>query len=376
MRVLCHAQHLTGVGHFVRMHRIACELAGAHEVHLVSGGRDVPRPPAAHEPKRLAIPRLARGDGGLVSLDAGLSLADALAGRVRALEEAASTIAPDVVLVDHYPFSKWELEDEILRTARAARRASSRAKIVASLRDVAPRTRGEDAALWEDRVIARLRSDFDALLVHADPAFTRFEEHFPRAGELALPIEHTGFVAGEAPAGSDPPEPLVVVSAGGGVRSVPFLEVALAAVVHAIERGDLAARRIAVFPGGALDRHDDAAIASLSSVASIEVHGFVPDLVPWLRRAALSVGRAGSNTTVELLRAGVPAVVVADERMSDQPFRAARLDALGLAVAAEASEFSIESAIVAALRNGRPAPAPFRFDGARATRRYLERLVA
>jgi predicted glycosyltransferase len=101
----------------------------------------------------------------------------------------------------------------------------------------------------------------------------------------------------------------------------------------------------------------------------------VPDLRPWLRRAALSISRAGYNTTVELLAAAVPAVVVADERMSDQPFRAARLDLLGLAAAAEANADSIEAAIRRVLASPRNAPRRFRLDGARETRRILERLA-
>ena len=43
MRVLCHAQHLSGVGHFVRMHAIASGLGRTHDVYLVDGGRRVPR---------------------------------------------------------------------------------------------------------------------------------------------------------------------------------------------------------------------------------------------------------------------------------------------------------------------------------------------
>ena len=39
MRVLCHAQHLTGVGHFVIAHNIARGLAKGHDVYLVKGGR-------------------------------------------------------------------------------------------------------------------------------------------------------------------------------------------------------------------------------------------------------------------------------------------------------------------------------------------------
>ena len=65
VRVVCHSQHLTGVGHHVRMHCLAVGLATAgHEVHLVDGGRPVPRPRFSAEPARIELPTLVRSDGG------------------------------------------------------------------------------------------------------------------------------------------------------------------------------------------------------------------------------------------------------------------------------------------------------------------------
>jgi hypothetical protein len=53
VRIFCHAQHLSGVGHFVRMRAIARGLRPAHDVVLVHGGRPMraARSPAPATPR-------------------------------------------------------------------------------------------------------------------------------------------------------------------------------------------------------------------------------------------------------------------------------------------------------------------------------------
>ena len=121
MQVLCYAQHLTGVGHFVRMHTIAAALAARHDVHLVEGGRPFPRPAFDAEPARVSLPVLRRGaQGALDALDGG-SVTAIVAERTEQLANAVAELRTDVLLVDHYPFSKWELSEEIEGAARMAK---------------------------------------------------------------------------------------------------------------------------------------------------------------------------------------------------------------------------------------------------------------
>ncbi len=330
MRVLCYAQHLSGVGHFVRMRALARGLACAQEVHLVDGGRPVPRSDADAALPRIALPVIFRSGGALVAAD-GAPAATVLAARARLLAAATAELRPDVVLIDHYPFSKWELEGEIAAMIAAARGAV----VLCSLRDIAPRTRQEDVseARYAERVLATLAARFDGVLVHADPAFTRLDEHFGNAAALPVPVRYTGFVAEPLGAPTTAPAPAAVLSCGGGSRSLPFLLAAIAAFRDARDAGALAGiERVHVFasafPGA---EEQDALRAAAAADPRVVIEPFSGDFAARLPASALSISRAGYNTTVQLLQADVPSVVVPDPRMSDQGSRAARLAALGLA---------------------------------------------
>jgi predicted glycosyltransferase len=120
VRVLCHAQHFKGIGHFVRMHAIARGMSEAHEVYLVDGGRPVPRRPGPIE--LIPLPRLVRARGLIVGLGTDAPVSSLVEQRVRLLTQAVERIRPDAILVDIYPFSKWEVEEEITRMIAVARR--------------------------------------------------------------------------------------------------------------------------------------------------------------------------------------------------------------------------------------------------------------
>ena len=378
MRVLCYAQHLTGVGHFVRMAAIARGLADGHEVLLVDGGHPVPR--AEEGPPRLVLPALHRGAAGLAAVDG--PLADAFAERGRRLAHGIAELRPDVVLIDHYPFSKWELEAEILALVAAARRVDPRVLVLCSLRDIAPKTSHErptGGRSYEAEVAARLAATFDGVLVHADPAFTRFEEHFAAEGPLPVPIHYTGFVAtderSEGVAHAVPP--YAVLSCGGGVRGLPFLLAAMRAFDRAAADGIVGVLRLRVYPGLFATAEEEAALRAAATPA-IALVRFTPDFGRVLGASALSISRAGYNTTVQLLHARVPAVVVPDPRMSDQPPRARRLSARGLATVVEGDPPDAD-ALVAAIGEALVRPrAVHNLDlgGVAGTRAVVERLVA
>ena len=370
MRVLCHAQHLSGVGHFVRMHAIASGLAaGGHEVHLVDGGRPVPRADAGL--CRLTLPRLERVGGRLVGSD-GADGETVVAERARLLADAVERIRPDVVVVDHFPFSKWELEPEIAAMAGAAHRHGAR--VVCSLRDVVRQTTFENVPpdVYGTRVLELVSAHFDGVLVHVDPSFVRLEEHFVRAADLPVPLRHTGFV-GTVPESSrraSSSERYAVLSCGG-TAGTSFLRAAIAGFRRATDM------RLLVFP----DPRTAAVEGDVLGVAGderVRVCGFTGDFGSWLAGSALSMSRGGYNTTVDLLHARVPAVVVPDPRMSDQRARARRLAELGLAAIVEGDPPSPE-AIAVAIGRALAAPRPrhsLDLNGVATTRALLERLVA
>jgi len=381
MRVFCYSQHLSGVGHFVRTHALACGLAEAHDVVLVDGGRSVPRFPAPPRLRLLPLPRIDRRAGVVVPVGEERLSYGLREERVRRLTAAVSDFAPDVVTIEHYPWSKWDLEEEILAVIGAARRARPGMRVVCSLRDVAPRTRHEavSAAEYERRVLERLKAHFDAVLVHADPRLSRLDEHFTSGESLPVPWAYTGLVTTPEGLVANPSNepPYAVLSAGGGARALPFLRVAIEAFRRLSARGELGALRLMVFSGLFMD---PGALDALAAVCGgpVTLRPFSPDFSAWLRWSELSISEAGYNTSVDLLAARVPAVLVPNPEMSDQRFRAERMQAHGLAVVVVGAPPAVE-ALETAIRRARSGLRPahnFALHGVAETRRLLERLHA
>lgn len=387
LRILLHSQHLTGVGHFVRVREIARALAQGHDVYLVDGGRPVPGTGAGGATP-VELPRIVREAGRLAPLTGGPDVAATLAERRSILCEAITRLQPDVLLVEHYPFSKWELQGEIEAAIASARSANARARMLCSVRDIVRQTRHESctAAVYAERVLAALHAGFDALLVHGDPALTRLEEHFSGAAAVRIPVEHTGIVSetprhrarGEgaihAPAGG---APFVLASAGGGPDAQDLLARCVQAWRLLLAQRALPGWRLVICAGLAAPTDRLRALAAAACADSIVVQPFNADYLGWLESAQLSVSCAGYNTCANLLQLKCRALLAPDPQMSDQPERARLLAARGIVSVLEPQqpgEQALASAMLAALATPRPRH-DLALDGATRTRAIIERLA-
>jgi predicted glycosyltransferase len=113
----------------------------------------------------------------------------------------------------------------------------------------------------------------------------------------------------------------------------------------------------------------------------VVVETFRDDFPDRLRGAALSVSQAGYNTVLDVVRAGVRAVVVPYEGSGDeQPLRARLLAERGVLIVVPAGELSparLAAAIESGLsRSDFPAPVKLDLDGARRSAELLGALVA
>jgi predicted glycosyltransferase len=161
------------------------------------------------------------------------------------------------------------------------------------------------------------------LLVHADPRVQTLEETFGSVNALTCPVHYTGYVAQPAPtftAHSDEP-PLILISIGGGRVGHELIECALAASTQLT-----LPHRMQVFTGPHLPLEKLAQWQRQTSVSpQINVQHHTTEFPVWLRRAALSVSMAGYNTCMDILAAGVPALVYPfHEHDNDEQTRRAR----------------------------------------------------
>jgi predicted glycosyltransferase len=378
--VLFHCQHSLGLGHLVRALALAGALSRRFRVVLLSGGR-MPaglRPPAGVE--LLALPPLGmRTDGVLVSGDGRRTVERALALRERLVLDAHAAVRPDVILVELFPFGRRKFAGELLPLLTAAR--DSGALVVCSLRDILVRGRAQQAK-HDERACALANEWFDAILVHADPRFARLEESFRPRAPLRVPVHYTGFVApdrGRPTEGSHrggmPPR--IVVSAGGGAYGEDLLTAAVEA-----HRRWLAADGLAmdVIAGPFLAEPAWRALrAAARRRPGLEVRRQVPDLYGELAAAAGSVSQCGYNTALDLLRAGVPALVVpfAEAGEDEQLRRAERLARMGAVRVLRPEHLDPPrlAAEVRELRSFRPHAVDLDFDGARRSAAVLAELA-
>lgn len=360
-------QHLLGFGHFARAGAIAKALTdGGFSVTLASGGVT----PADAVPRGVRFVQLppARAKDEMFDelVDAAGRDVDAAWHEVRRdlLLDAFHAAQPDVVITETYPFGRRLLQFELIALIAAARAASPRPKIVASVRDVLQRPRKTERAA---AMVALARGAYDAVLVHGDPAVLTLDASFAETAAIADMCRYTGYISNEAPRHPRGRRE-ILVSAGGGAAGTRLIETALAA--RALSRLSGAPW---VFVTGPLGE-------DLPAVPGATVARSLPDFRARLASAAVSISQAGYNTMAETVQAGTPAVVVPFEtdREQEQVTRARAFAARGLVRMLRASELdaaALARAVDATVGSTTP-PSGIDFGGQEGTVRALRAVLA
>ena len=321
--LLFYCQHSVGLGHLTRSYALCAHLAEWFRVVLVCGGalpEEIDPPPGV---ELVALPPLGVGAGSrFISHDPRFTVERAWALRGELLLRTLRTLRPGVVFVELFPFGRAKFARELVPLLELAHEAG--AMTACSLRDILVTGR-DDQAGHDERACRLANAHLDAILVHSDPRFARLEETFAPAAELTVPVRYTGFVVGRTR--SQPRERRIVVSAGGGLVGEPLLGTAIEA--QRLGTG-LPMRAIAgpLMPEDAFERLRAAA----DGVPDLELLRSVPDLAGELAGATAAVSQAGYNTTLEIVRTGVPALVVPywTPEEDEQLRRARRFERLGV----------------------------------------------
>lgn len=329
--ILFYCQHSLGMGHLMRSFALADRLADRFRVVLLNGGR-LPRGIAAPaNVEMVKLPPLGIDDANqLVSHDKRTSVPRALERRQTIIRETFEEACPAVVLIELFPFGRKKFASELLPLLQAARAPEKRALVVCSLRDILVGQR-RNQQQYDDRAAALANEYFDLILVHSDPSFARFEESFHPSIPLQVPVAHTGFIVPRSKSArvTTSKRKRIVVSAGGGIVGEPLLRACMLAHDHFATDPTIEMKLIA---GPFLSDESWRALRLLAiGKKRLRLVRQVKDLRGELRGAAVSISQAGYNTCLDVLRAGVPALLVpfATGTEDEQRKRALRLQERG-----------------------------------------------
>jgi predicted glycosyltransferase len=321
------------MGQLVRSLALGASLSEHFRVMLLNGGR---------MPKGLVIPAGVQvinlpplgidETNQLVSHDKRISVERALDRRKKMIRTCFDNLRPAVIMLELFPFGRKKFAVELRPLLEAAHSVEHRSFIVCSLKDIFG-SRTVIQRKYDDRAAMLANQFFDLVLVHSDPSFAHFDESFHPAVPLKVPVIHTGFVVPRPTLanGIESARKRILVSAGGGIAGETLLRAAIDALPY-FENDPQIEMKIVAGPFLPEDAWN-----SLRTLArgkpQLSVVRCVNNLCDELSGAAVSVSQAGYNTCLDVVRAGVPALLVPFTRGNEdeQRKRALRLQGLGAA---------------------------------------------
>lgn len=345
--LLLYCQHSLGMGHLRRTIEIAKALCNKFRVVFFNGGRIPVAIPRPKDIEFIDLPPLGMTTKGiLISHTKELSLDDAKDIRRKMILEQFHQLSPDVLLVELFPFGRKKFAFELLPLLRQAKRSQLKPLVVCDLRDILVNGR-EDQQHFDDRACWITERYFDAVLMHTDPKFARLEESFSPRFPLTTPVFYTGFVAGdvEIDASFDHQNPGLVVSAGGGNVGSPLFNVAIEAQASIWQRHKLP---MSIVAGPFLPEAEwEVLKRKAENQSGLTLYRSVPDLKCLLQHATASISQCGYNTTMDLLKTKVRALLVpyAEGGENEQTKRALKLQKLGVVRVLAETELTVDNLV-------------------------------
>jgi predicted glycosyltransferase len=383
MKIVHYCQHVLGIGHYFRSLEIARALH-RHELVLVTGGPpvEVQLPPHVSEYR---LPGL-QMDGSFTVVsptNKDRVLNEVKEERKKLLYSLFEKTAPDLFLIELYPFGRRSFAFEIEPVLEALRRGDLRStKVICSLRDILVEKKNQQK--YEQRVLNLLNKYFDGLLVHADETLVSLDETFESTDKIRIPLVYTGFVTSRPSSdggrkirthlGLERKEALVVASAGGGRVGHELLR----AVIEAHSRLTNERRvRLCVFTGPFMaEEHFSKLADRVASLPTVKLERFAKDFLSYLSAADLSISMAGYNTCMNILAAGVSSLVFPYGQNREQRIRAEKLAALGVLNLLNEEDLEpsrLADLMAEKLNSGiKPLNVAINLDGARETARWIE----
>ena len=341
-RLLFYCQPVLGIGHYIRSRAIVRALHD-FDVCFVNGGEIIAGLEMPPEVEVVSLPAL-KSDAEFQQLQLSgnaQSLDEVKEQRTQQLLAIYQRVKPDVVVLELFPFGRRKFDFELLPLLETIQPPT---KVACSLRDILVSKRQQ--AQFEEEACALMNRYFELLLIHSDPTFQRLEETFPRVNDLTCQVRYTGFVAGTVPRAvaslsqddqqSQKPSqlatargtvPAILVSIGGGRVGHELIDCAMTASTLLTTPHHF---HIVTGP-----HCPDEIFAQwqqrIAKQPTISIERFTPDFPALLQQADLSISMAGYNTCMDILSAGVRAILYpfTGNNNQEQTMRARKLEQCG-----------------------------------------------
>ena len=382
MKIAYYCQHVLGIGHFHRSLEICNHLAETHRVSLILGGPHVEVNHEAIEIVQLPGLEMDSDFKNLKPCDNSRELDTVKTERQQHLYQWFEENSPQVFIVELYPFGRKAFRFELDPVLKAIRSGSfGECKCYVSLRDILVE-RPDDQQKFEERVVKTLNRYFDGLLIHADDTFVTLDATFSRMDDVEIPVFYTGFITRKAESSNrkrmrqellaDEDDQMIVVSIGGGNVGSELLF----AVTEANKYLNNPRLKFLMFTGPYFSEQDYTELENSIS-DNISLSRFSDSFPALLDAADLSISMAGYNTSMNVVSAGIPALLYPFKQNREQRFRAERLQGYGAIRLIEDDELTPEelATLIMQQLSEKRYDSPIKLDGAKTTRLLVEKGV-
>lgn len=342
LRIMLYSHDTVGLGHFRRnlvLARALSKIEPRPSILMISGCAESSRfemPPGVDVLTLPALRKVGCGEYTARSLD--VSLKDLIALRAGAIQAAARSFRPDLMIVDNVPRGA---ECELDATLRDLREQAN-AYVVLGLRDVLDEPQAvarEWNRLGNEDVISTY---YDSIWVYGDPIVADHGKEYEFDTATREKIEYVGYLdrsEGAPPAAKassrTPKGPFVLCLVGGGEDGCRLAE-AFAEIDHLDKRTGLLL--LGPFMPTAVRNALHQRAAEKSDLVVVD---FVVDPIALIRDADCVITMGGHNSVSEVLSFERPMLIVPRvEPRREQWLRADKLATLGLADVCELDALS------------------------------------
>ena len=381
MRISFYCQHVLGIGHLHRSLAICNGIAAEHDVTLILGGPEADIDTEGMEVLHLPGLKMDHNFQNMVPCTAGRQLEDVKRERKKLLIAHFTQYQPDIFITELYPFGRKAFRFELEPVLTGIQNGSLPAcRCYSSVRDIlVEKQQGREK--FERRVVETLNNYFSGVLIHSDPSVITLDKTFGRIADITIPLYYTGFITKSSPSPSahrlrqklklSEDAQLIVASIGGGNVGGELLQAVLKAFNLLPEDKEI---HLQLFCGPYSDRDLYEKLCNQSSKhVSVDIFS---DIFPqWLEAADLSISMGGYNSCMNVLKAGVPALIYPFNQNREQIMRVLALEKISgirLITRNELSPEILKKRINSMLLCPR-IPTEINLDGARQTVHQLNR---